>query len=383
MATSTLTYKKTLGDGFFTQSINPEEADTSAPIYLSAYINKASAGNNVLELEFDDTINSPSTNYELGFTVECRVSTGAWKTLPATTYTSAVSGSFIVFTFNSGTVKTFQGSHEIGVSYDKSVGDITDDAGNILASFTRDTTLTNSSSVDLLENLRSVWSMDTSVLGDDSIENLDLTTNNGVTRNTTGGKLGTGCGAFVRSSSQELSESNTRLITSGNFTVAGWFNQASGLIVANIFCQGINRILLRITSENKAQIYINDLDGGVKSITGSDVLTVDGTTWYHVAARFDGSYLGLFINGAETGSAVSGSTIDYDVDASNNTVLGANNAGSANNFDGLLDEMTGVRSAWSDTEIEDHYNSSNGKQYPFIPDHVGFDLGTFGTTTFD
>ena len=36
-------------------TVSPGARDTSAPVYQRAYINRSSAGNNVLELEFDDT----------------------------------------------------------------------------------------------------------------------------------------------------------------------------------------------------------------------------------------------------------------------------------------------------------------------------------------
>ena len=356
-------------------TVSPGARDTSAPVYQRAYINRASAGNNVLELEFDSTVTSPSTNYELGFTVECRIATGLWKTLSALKYTGTVSGSYIVFTFDSGSVKTFQGSHEIRVSYDQALGDITDEAGNSLESFTNVATLTNSSTVDLLTGIVEVWHMLDESAAISSAN--DMTNTNSVVADA---KLGSGM-QMSRTGPKYLSHTDSAVFSrqDTNFTWSFWIKVDTISIwqypIAKWHWDGPTDAEYMVyveQSANKVHWIKRDSDDNNKSVMFDTALATD--TWYNIIAYHDAdnNFIGININ---DGALVSdGVNMDTGIrDGSLRISFGSSADGNAAGaVAGIMDEIALHSKVLSTLEVTDLYNSGAGKAYPYIPDTVVF-----------
>lgn len=149
------------------------------------------------------------------------------------------------------------------------------------------------------------------------------------------------------------------LDTSGPWTVEGWiypnstsFGQTQG-IVAEVGGQDPN---------NTGHFAFRVLTSGVLQIfrgTGSGFsVTVHATTapilfdnWSHVAARWDGANLRIFVNGIQPGQ-VTGASM-YNQSEPHEFVVGAVHTGTSNQFfDGRIDELSAYSRALSDAEIQ-------------------------------
>ena len=163
--------------------------------YVGAHVNRSSAGNDVLDLEFSGAVTGTDLK---NFTVECREPLGTWLTLDETNIAaSIVDTNYVRYDLSSNTVSTFQASHEIRVSL-SSAGDLNIDT------FSNDTTLTNNSTIDLLNGVIERFGLSDTSASITSPGN-DLTNNNSATF--TSGKLGNAV-SLVRASNQTLSHAD-------------------------------------------------------------------------------------------------------------------------------------------------------------------------------
>lgn len=110
-----------------------------------------------------------------------------------------------------------------------------------------------------------------------------------------------------------------------------------------------------ITAGNQLAFYLNNdgTAGGGYTIVSLDAVPVG--EWVHVAGTFDGEYMKLYMNGdlQASGTGMNGSTI-YNSTAP--LVIGANDAGIGNLFDGSVDEVRVLDRALSGNEITENVN---------------------------
>ena len=356
-----------------------------APTYSGATINPAAAGNGICDLAFSEAITSATADYESGFTVGCRQPAGTWLNLDATKYTMVLSGTTKIRLTLTGTVNTWQASHELRVSYNSAVGNIKDLAGNALASFTNNATLTNSSTIDLLASLTERWSFNeasgTRVASITTPGN-DLSDNNTVTQATYASPPGLSPAAqFTAATAEWLS-----LADNGNFdfttlmTVALWLyldsNPGYMGIVTKWDFQTDGCWILQTESTPKLSIAVADAaaDGGGNNGAGGTTLSTG--TWYHVVFVYDGTQTGnanrakVYLNAAQETLTFSGTIAASLLNSAAALRFGRWGGTLTRHWSGRQDEGSLSSKAWTAAEITDHYNGGTGKSYPYVPDNA-------------
>jgi len=112
---------------------------------------------------------------------------------------------------------------------------------------------------------------------------------------------------------------------------------------------------MAITAGNQLAFYLNNdgTAGGGYTIVSLDSVPVG--EWVHVAGTFDGEYMKLYMDGdlQASGTGMNGSTI-YNGTAP--LVIGANDAGIGNLFDGSVDEVRILDRALTGEEIVENVN---------------------------
>ena len=344
-------------------------SDAIAPTYSGATIAPVGDGtdNGIAHLAFSETITSATSDYKTGFTLQSRPPAGTWTTITSWTGALHGDGDKIIVTLT-GTVDTWQASHEFRLSYDSGVGNITDAAGNALASITDNAALTaNNSTVDLLSGIVAWWA---GADVNDSVGSNTLTNNNSVTF--TAGKNATLGNAFtLNGTSQYLSIADNAAISipiDTTFSLVMWLKTPSSLP------SNIMDFIIKGGSTNEYELgwhndtnrtYMYVFDNGADPV--ANVLTdLEVSTWYNIVGTYNDTteLLTTYVN------AVSGTSVAATRGARDLT--GTLRIGS---FDGTSrfakDQMQAVgiyeNHALTAGEISDLYNSDNGKQFPFIP----------------
>ena len=329
--------------------------------YVKAHINRGSAGNNVLDLEFSDTVTG--SDFETGITIGVGIngSTSDYTTIDKSETSSIgiVSDKYIRYTFD-GTVSTFQGwnsgtskGHNLQVSISSSPLNVADLAG------ADGRVLTNSSTVNLLDGLTERWSL-ANLLASVNSPTRDLTNENSVTFET---NLLAGLGNnanFVGASHQRLIDDSSVMFASGNATIMGW--ETAGADMVN-WMQGTD-------GGNPSQgIWIpssNEFKMSFNVFVTNELYSISPDTWYHWGMTFDGTTQKLSVNAVErdTGSPSGGGSYFGDCNT-----FGANPS-SGLEGDGKACETSGHSRVLSGDEIDASYNNGDGNAWPYILDAV-------------
>jgi len=341
--------------------------DSIAPTYSGATIAPIGDGtdNGIAHLAFSEAMDTV-TDPDLGVTLQSRQPAGTWTTITSWTGTWHGDGEKIIATLT-GTTDTWQGSHEFRLSYDAGVGNITDAAGNALASITDDATLTaNNSTVDLLDGLATgehYKLADTSA----DINANTLTNNNSVTF--VAGKVGNAAD-FERDSSQSLSAVDSPSLSTGDidYYLACWIKAESlpGAYMAVVAKNdtGQKEFLLWVTGANRLKMAVNGASdvqmGTVQADLFGDLSTA---TWYFVEMWHDaaGNLVGIAVNATENTAATSGAPQD----GTGTFYIGRDAGGGY--FDGIIDILPYYKRIPSAAERTDLKNGTDGKEWPFIP----------------
>ena len=96
--------------------------------------------------------------------------------------------------------------------------------------------------------------------------------------------------------------------------------------------------------------------GGSNSCSGG---TIAANQWQHVMATYDGSYIRCYINGVEVGKTADTGSIDVQ----DTSLYIGSDGGSANYFNGLIDEMKVYNYALSLAQIREDYNAGFGAYF--------------------
>lgn len=118
----------------------------------------------------------------------------------------------------------------------------------------------------------------------------------------------------------------------------------------------------------KVLSFVVSNDGSASTSLDS-VSTISPDTWYHVAARYDGSTLKIFINGVEDASVAYSAGIHASAE---DLRIGSvrDNAGTTSYFDGSMALMGAFNLALTNQEILDSYNNSIGQQPWLLPQSI-------------
>jgi hypothetical protein len=362
-----------------------EAGEPPALTYEGAYINRSgetNGSNKTISLKFSEAVPTGS-NYTTGMTIEVTGDNGSsYSTIDLSNTTQAVVNSNYVQYTLTGTVDTFQGwtgttGHQVKISYD---GSQRWNSSTITAGSGNSETLTNASTINLLQGAVAFWDMDeASGTRSDSVGSNDITDDltdiDSVGSSTTSIPAGLGGRAadFEADNDEALQISdNTDLsFDDASFTLSGWFKFESvvnymalmtkaqwsgGTPEYSLSLEGANKLRFRVWSTSNASAT-----WGSAAVTG---------TWYNVAAYHDqGSDVGIVVN---NGTAVETSHTAGVNDSTNNFTVGQYSELPAASASGHYDGLSAGNGVWSrvlsSDEIEDLYNDGDGKIYPYLPD---------------
>jgi len=342
--------------------------------YLSSTINPDGDNNSEVDLVFSSKPFSPTADYETGLVLECREPSGTWETLNPAGYGAALSDANIRVTLT-GTVDTFQASHEFRASYDGS-GDLNIAVGAAVA------TVINNSSVDLLTGGIVSYALGeaTSAVRVDPINAYNLTDNNDVAQQTYTGPPELSPGAVFDGVDQDLTVGDNADLRGGNiflyFTGWAWLDSeaATQVIMGKWLAASSKReycFLYNVTHDRIKFAVSADGASGVTTpaTTEAPSAAVVADTWYHLIGEHDpdDDAISLFVdNGAEIQTThttgINGDDADFSLGS------GAGAAYVAGRLDGVYLAKPGRK--WTAAERADLYNGGDGKQWPFIPDHL-------------
>ena len=144
-------------------------------------------------------------------------------------------------------------------------------------------------------------------------------------------------------------------------TVAAWIKPETntGTVPVSKFNYGDNNRSWRFWYPSGNTIGFTVSSTGTTSdatVSSTSTLTPDGTTWYHVAATYNGSQLKMFVNGKEESSINYSSGIFAGAE---DIAIGVNfdNANPTNDFDGSVDDVRIYSYALTPLQIKDVYNN--------------------------
>ena len=113
---------------------------------------------------------------------------------------------------------------------------------------------------------------------------------------------------------------------------------------------------------SKDYLYFSRSDGNrTSTISASLDFQTGSLLMDHVSCRCSASQMEIFINGTGAGSSGSDATVEPTQNTSN--VYIGNKGGKSNHFNGSLSQINIYDIAFSNTQIKNHYSSSNGSPY--------------------
>lgn len=342
--------------------------------------------NGIAHLAFSGQIIASS--YTDGWTLQSREPGGTWATITSWTGTLHGDGNKIIATLT-GTVDTWQGSHEFRASYDGS-GDLNVDA------FTNNATVTNQSTVDWIAKMTEWWTLDEAANGvraaQVSSPANDLSDTNNVAQ-------GTGGDALIGNSADfdggDALDAGDVLDPPGDgiFSVAAWFlmdvlpgaNNKNAYVISKwsgTNDRSFNVYVARDAGANQNKLYAggqNANDGGFTQLN-DDRGVLSAGVYYGVVAVFNpGGTIGIqsytAISGTpgsyikETTALTGTGTGDPQCKVSGASTIVGHSTGMPAwaSLDGPIDLPHWFTGALSDAEAEDWLNDGDAKQYPAIP----------------
>jgi hypothetical protein len=338
--------------------------------YQGAHINRSSAGNDTIDLEFNGAV--VGSDRTTGVTVGVREgSSGSYSTLDLGSVTASIEDTNYIRYTLTGTVNTFQSSHEVEISISSAAANLADIGAT--------TTLTNSSTLNLTQGGIAAWHLDeaTGATRVDSINSYDLTDVNDVTQ-TAAVSSATVYSAGFDGVDQYLKRVDTAALDPGDVQlwISAWFyttdNSHQQIFVAkwNGPAGEKGYLLDYKNTTDGFRLQVSDDGTGTEHTTVNSGTSVANDTWYHVICYHDPATdnIGIIVNNATPVEATHEGGINAN---SQDFVIGnASNLPGSTYTEGRLDAVYFVvpSDAWSSDEITDIYNDGDGKQWPFLPD---------------
>ncbi len=192
----------------------------------------------------------------------------------------------------------------------------------------------------------------------DSIGSRTLTDHATVT--STAGMIGNAA-VFTAVNSEYLSVADDALLSMGasaRMTMAGWFYFTGNTMgLAGKWDGGSNEYLLYIENDSTIRFYVNGIIAGVINV-GSRTPTTNA--WHFIAARYDGANISVRVD-AQAWEDLALTTDIIDGTAA----FEIGRQAGVQYLNGRVDELGLWKSALSDAEVDELYNSGAGVTYPF------------------
>jgi hypothetical protein len=287
--------------------------------FTRTWVNRGSAGNNVIDIEFNGAV--PDTVTEEGFTIKIAAPSGddqTYTAIDADQYAvSVVDTNYLRFTLSGGIVNDIQAGHLFQVSHDGTQPGI--------ATFTDQATLTNSSTVNLFDGLVAVYDCDeTSGTLIDIFSSHDMTDNNTVGSATGSDSTADGARDYVKSNSEYHNVADHADFDGGAhcFIIAMDFNLSSlswGGLAQKRGNSGDRTFGLYHEggATDRIKMFMwNDSDSSY-TLTADTAGLLSTGTWYDIIAWWDDTVpeMNLAINGTlETATSTSGDLKDSTAD---------------------------------------------------------------------
>lgn len=227
---------------------------------------------------------------------------------------------------------------------------------------------------NLTTSINAYWKLDeSSGNASDSVGSITLT-NNGTTPFATG-KINNGADFGNPNTTKYFTTSNTLGIDGGAISYAFWMKPAALSPIGDDYrlFEQINtassktayRFICKDTSGTR-KIVFNRLAMNVANVDIDYNITMTTGTWYHIAYTYDGSTMRGYVNGSEVGNNTGSGNGNLATGYNPGVHIGADNGGSGQAFDGMMDEIGVWSRALTAGEVSQLYNSGSGLQYPFV-----------------
>lgn len=354
-------------------------AAAAALTYEGAYINRSGetgASNSTISLKFTESV--PAGDYTTGITIKVTGDNRSnYETLDLTNTTQAVRDTnYVQYTITtSAVVDTFQGlsgteGHQVQISAtDVSFcGEITAGAGS-------SETLTNASTINLLEGIVAFWKMEeASGTRYDAVGSANLTDNNGVASAAADDPPYLDNSAVLnRTDSDSLTVANESLAAGDfDFVIACWIKPSAiqaddGIISRWEHASGNYREYAIYNNPGNTIAWLLSSDGyAVSSVTST--ATIANDNWYSIIVQHDnGTNIQISVNNetnVTTAHTTGGMTAVQDFEV-------GRYGGVTGYWSGRVDALGFWKARlFSADERTDWHNDGDGKQYPFLPDYI-------------
>ena len=166
------------------------------------------------------------------------------------------------------------------------------------------------------------------------------------------------------------------LSKSNNFTLELWFKRAGGTGTLQALAgkplttaTKSENYAIWLTTGNKVEFQVGNGTSKSQVLDSSGTIT-DTTNWHHIVATFASGVMKLYVdNGSPTTV-----TAAFTAAGTNTSTFDIGRAGTANYFNGLLDEMALYGSVLTATQVNDHYTTATTTPPPVqTTKNYGFD----------
>lgn len=329
--------------------------------FVRLHVNRDSAGNNVIDIEYDGAV--PDTS-EGGITIGIQSSVGndtSWTNIDPDQYTTTtVSSVYKRLTLDTGVVTAIDKDHNLRYTHDGTQGGLATE-GPL-------TTMTNSSTQSLMDDYKAIYLMNESSGNPaDSWSTHNMTNNNSATF--ASGKQGNATDLESTSSQWHNVAHHADFATGNVHWLGGCRFKAESLSdyempFSKWTAGGGKSLQVRVRSTGAIQLRVTD---GVSTKTLQSSVTADTTNWFHIWAWHDPDTdtIKIRVNDTENSAAMDASGM---ITSTADFTVGESDGGSY--FDGLVDGVfvkRGHSAVKSTAEYQLWYASGNGNDYPHKP----------------
>lgn len=226
--------------------------------------------------------------------------------------------------------------------------------------------------MSLLTNLIAYWKFDESSGNASDATGGGITLTNYGTTAYASGKINNGADFGNPNTTKYFSTTNTLGIDGGAISYSFWMkpaalspigddyrlfeqiNTASTKTAYRFICKDTSGTRKIVFNRLRMNVANNDIDYNITMTTG---------TWYHIAYTYDGTTMRGYVNGVEVGNTTGSGNGNLATGYTAGTHVGADNGGSGQAFDGMMDELGVWSRALSAGEVSLLYNGGSGLPY--------------------